>query len=110
MNVRALKLYFFAIIWTPGSLGSLKIICLTIRCYWNILSETIRIGLIDQRDNLPFQALDNISGEYFGYYMDLAKTIVQMSGFDHMQIINSSKYDDLGQFSYPSQFLSFHTH
>ena len=42
--------------------------------------------------------------------MDLAKTIVQMSGFDHMQIINSSKYDDLGQFSYPSQFLSFHTH
>ena len=33
--------------------------------------------------------------------MDLAKTIVQMSGFDHMQIINSSKYDDLGKFSYP---------
>ena len=69
--------------------------------HWNILSETIRIGLIDKRDNLPFQALDNISGEYYGYYVDLATTIATVAGFDQLLIINSSKYDDLGQFSYP---------
>ena len=73
-----------------------------------ILSETIRIGVIDKRDNLPFQALDNISGEYYGYYIDLATTIAEMAGFDHKLIINSSQYADLGQFSAssPSPFSS----
>ena len=61
------------------------------------LSETIRIGLIDKRDSLPFQALD----EYYGYYIDLATTVAQMAGFDYKLIINSSNYDGLGQFPIP---------
>ena len=67
--------------------------------HWNILSETIRIGLIDNRDYLPFQALDNISGEYYGYYVDLATTIAGAAGFDYKLIISSSQYADLGQSS-----------
>ena len=63
----------------------------------HILSETIRIGLIDNRDYLPFQALDNSSGEYYGYYVDLATTIAKTAGFDYKLIISSSQYTDLGQ-------------
>ena len=65
------------------------------------LSETIRIGLIDKRDSLPFQALDDISGKYHGYFIDLATAVAQMTGFDHKLIINSSNYDGLGQFPIP---------
>ena len=97
MNARALKLYFMAIIWTPGSLGRFKIIFFIGDVTEIFLSETIRIGLIDKRDNLPFQALDDISG----YYIDLATTVAQMAGFDHKLIINSSNYDGLGQFPIP---------
>ena len=42
---------------------------------------------------------DDQSGEYSGYYVDLASTLASVAGFDHELVVQTVNYDDLCQFS-----------
>ena len=70
---------------------------------WPLHAETLRVGLPYKVDSLPLIARDNSTGEFVGYYIDLATTLLYLAGFNWTFIMNkrsADKYNALGKLNW----------